>query len=293
MKSDIQRVLSGLILPDTAKYPEGIKQRVRPALPIYYRGNVDLLSSSSTLSVIGSRAVTATNERNIHHILDSIINPAICIVSGLALGMDALAHEIALENGLPTIAVLGSSVEAREVYPSTNRSLAEHILEHNGLLISPFPPGTNIMPYNFPIRNQLIAALGQATLVASAAKRSGALITARLALEYGADVFVIPGNSFDSLYEGSNLLLQQGAQPILSANDILDYFKLTRGPLKEYQTENTKEQALVSLLQQRSYSIQELLLQLPMTSAALNTLLTTVELKGWIEMGADGMVFLK
>jgi DNA processing protein len=293
MKSDLKHTPRGVLVPGTDLYPESVLNTVSPPPIIYYRGNLSLLKDKLYLSVIGSRAVTAINQRNIHHILDGITNSLVCIISGLALGMDALAHEIALENGLPTIAVLGSSVEPREVYPATNRSLAENILENNGLLISPFPPGTDIMPYNFPIRNQLIAALGKATLVVSAAKKSGALITAKLALEYGNDVFVIPGNSFDPLYEGSNLLLQQGAAPVLNSNDILEYFQLTPGPLKSYTTESAQEQELITLLQQRSQSIQELLIQLDLNSSTLNTLLTKLELKGWIGMGADGMIFLK
>ncbi len=293
MKSDITSTPSGVLFPGTELYPGSVQALVSPPPLIYYRGNVTLLKDKFLLSVVGSRVMAPSNQRNSHYILDRILNQSICIVSGLALGMDALAHQIALENRLPTIAVLGSSVEPDEIYPRTNMPLAEKILAHGGLLLSPFPPKTEIMPYNFPIRNQIIAALGKATLVLSAAKKSGALITAKLALEYGNDVFAIPGNVFDPLYEGNNLMLQQGASPALSANDILEYFGLSTVAKKSYASDDAHEQAVISLLQERSQSMQELLLKLGMSSAEVSPAITKLEIKGWIESGADGNIFLK
>ena len=203
MKSDYPK---GVVTPENEAYPDIFRSVLRKKPAIYFRGNFNLVNSERSLAVVGSRTGTPVNQRNLEFVFSTLTDVPITIVSGLAIGLDALAHELALRNNMPTIAVLGSSVEDGEIYPASNESLAWRILAAGGLLISPFPPGTAIQPWNFPIRNQLIAALPQATLVASAAKKSGALITARLALEYGKDVFVIPGYVDDPLYEGSNRL---------------------------------------------------------------------------------------
>lgn len=262
-------------------------------MPLYYRGNIDLLAHKYHLSVIGSRAVTHANERNLRHVLDPISNPGLCIVSGLALGMDALSHELALANGLPTIAILGSSVDDAEIYPRSNVGLARRILEHNGLLLSPFQPQTDIMPYNFPIRNQIIAALSTAILVASAAKKSGALITARLALDYGHDVLVIPGNPSDPLYEGSNLLLQQGATPVLNAGDILDYFGLAHAAQTTHTSDDPLEREVLGLLRTQGYTAHALSIAIKAPQSTINSLLTKFELRSWITRTPDGMIHLR
>jgi DNA processing protein len=173
-----------------------------------------------------------------------------------------------------------------------NLGLAHRILEAGGLLISPFPPMTEPARWNFPIRNQFIAALADATLVASAAKKSGALITARLAIEYGKDVFVIPGSVEDALYEGSNLLLQQGAHPILSANDLLEYFDFSPAAQKEYITDDPGLSRIIGLLKQRRCTVNELTRELKLTGSEAGSLITKLELKGWIAIGTDGTIAL-
>lgn len=289
-KSDFPK---GVISPGDTSYPPIFKEVIKPALPVYFCGNASLLIESKKLAVIGSRHATDTHARALRRVLDGVHDLPLTIVSGLALGLDALAHTIALDNNLPTIAVLGSSVEEDEIYPRMNLGLAHRILMQDGLLISPFPPLTEPARWNFPIRNQFIAALSDATLVASAAKKSGALITARLALEYGKDVFVIPGSIEDPLYEGTNLLLQQGAHPILSANDILEYFEFSPAARKEYATDDPIIARIIAILKQQRCSANELAITLKLNGSEMSSLVTKLELKGWAGIGADGMLSLK
>lgn len=288
MKSDL--ALSFSLAPADQEYPRKLKQVFRHPPILYCRGNRSLLESEHLLSVVGSRHTTPVNQGNLDFVLGPVAQVSLTIISGLALGMDAHAHFIALRNGLPTIAVLGSSVHDREMYPRSNHSLAEKILSSDGLLISPFPPKTPIMPHNFPIRNQIIAALPQAVLIASAAKKSGALITARLALEYGNDVFVIPGNPFDPLYAGSNNLLQQGACPILLADDILEYFKLDTAPVQD-DTDPTVAR-IVGELEKENLSLNQLAARLQLPVNSVTVIMSKLELSGRVVVSSDGSMHL-
>lgn len=281
-----------MLMPDAGGYPAILRQCLKKPPPIYYRGAIDLLRAGKILSVVGSRMLTTANQRSMHAILSPLHDQPLVIMSGLALGLDALAHGIALEHNLKTIAILGASVAQHEVYPPSNTALAERIISSGGLLISPFPQGTPIMPYNFPIRNQLIAALSHATLIASAAKKSGALITARLALEYGKEVFVIPGYVADHMYEGSNLLMQQGAYPILSAEDITTYFNLSPAHAKEYRTEDPVERKIIVTLKQQSLTLNELAQVLKLSAHQLSPLISKLELRHWLTFAADGTIQL-
>ena len=288
MKSDSQ----GILMPDAGGYPAFLRQCLKKPPPIYYRGAVDLLRAEKILSVVGSRMLTTANQRSMYSILSPLHDQPLVIMSGLARGLDALAHSLALEHNLKTIAILGSGVAQHEVYPPSNTALADRIIDSGGLLLSPFPEGTPIMPYNFPIRNQLIAALSHATLIASAAKKSGALITARLALEYGKEVFVIPGYVADQMYEGSNLLMQQGAYPILSAEDITTYFGLSSAHAKEYRTDDPVEKKIIATLKQKNLTLNELSEALKLPPYKLTPLVSKLELKSWITFASDGTISL-
>ena len=289
-KSDFPR---GVVAPENPAYPDIFRSVLRKKPAIYYRGNFNLINTERSLAVVGSRNGTPVNQRNLEFVLGTLNGVPITIVSGLAIGLDALAHELALRNNLPTIAVLGSSVEDGEIYPPSNEPLAQRILEADGLLLSPFPPGTAIQPWNFPIRNQLIAALSRATLIASAAKKSGALITARLALEYGKDVFVIPGYVDDPLYEGSNRLLRDGATPILDGNDIRLYFGIADESTKNYATTDDLERKILSALREAKLTADELARKLRVEMPVLMQKVTSLELKGWITAGGNGTLRIR
>lgn len=210
-------------------YPTILKETSSPPPFIFYKGNIKLLNSfheAFCLAVVGSRNNTLYGEQA----LKSIINPIcqlnnVVIISGLARGVDTLAHIIALNNNCPTIAVLGSGLFQRSLYPPENISLASNIVNSSGLIMSEFPPDMPPKGKNFPQRNRIIAGLSKATLVVEAAERSGALITARYALECNREVLAVPGNIFYPSAKGVNKLIQKGAYPVTSHEDIINYFK--------------------------------------------------------------------
>ncbi len=208
-------------------YPSLLLEIVDPPPILFYRGNLALASIKNYkfLAVIGSRLPSSYAARVLEELLPPLTS-RIIIVSGLASGVDSLAHKQALATKGSTIAVLGSGLSWNKIYPRSNLSLAKMIVEENGLLLSEFLPDYPPRKENFPRRNRLISGLSQAVLIIEARKKSGSLITARHALEQGRDVWVVPGNIFLESSSGTNRLLQQGSWPILSAADIIQAFDL-------------------------------------------------------------------
>jgi len=205
---------------DTA-YPERLRSIGDPPLLLYYKGELPHFDAQPVIGVVGTRKATATGKSAARDIAQELAACGALVVSGGAAGIDSEAHLGALAEGVPTVAVLGCGVDV--VFPKTNRKLFEKI-EGNGCLISEYPPGTPSLPWHFPERNRIISGLSNGILVVEAPEKSGALITARTALEQGRDVFAVPGavNSFAST--GSNGLLREGAGAVLSGWDILkDY----------------------------------------------------------------------
>lgn len=174
-----------------------------------------------TVAVVGSRRPSRYGLDACAEIVRGLAGYPIAVVSGLALGVDAAAHKAALEAGVPTIAVPGSGLAESALYPRANLSLARRIFAEGGCLLSELEPEEGAAPWIFPKRNRLIAALADAVVVVEAAERSGTVITACLALDYGREVLAVPGQIFSELSRGSNRLLAAGAAPACSAEDVL------------------------------------------------------------------------
>jgi len=194
---------------------------------LFYQGNLNILNQKNVLflAVVGSRKNSKYGENVVQKIIKDLSdNIEIVTISGLAKGIDTRVHLESLKNQVPTIAVLGSGLFTDKIYPRENIFLAKSIVNNGGLLLSEFPPYAPPRKEHFPRRNRIISALSRAVLVIEAGKRSGALITARHALEQNKDVFAIPGNIFLDEYIGSNRLIQCGAYPILDYEDIINYF---------------------------------------------------------------------
>ncbi|MDQ0206358.1 DNA processing protein [Alkalicoccobacillus murimartini] len=198
-------------------YPLVLKQIYDPPWVLYTRGDTSLLQSSTNLAVVGTRDPTRLGERSIHALLPPLINEGTIIVSGLAKGIDRLAHIEAIKQKGKTIAVIGSGFDF--VYPKVNLSLYEHLVT-NHLVITEYPPFVPPQKWHFPARNRIISGLSRGVLVVEAAEKSGSLITADQALEQGRDVFAVPGPIFSSVSRGTNHLIQQGAKLVRDANDI-------------------------------------------------------------------------
>ncbi len=204
-------------------YPCFLSKIYSPPLVLYYQGNLDV-NWNISLSVVGSRLFSAYGAKIISEFIPSLVSEGINIVSGLAIGIDSLAHFEALRSSGRAIAVLGSSLRSRELYPAINSSLARDIILNNGLLLSEFPIGRPLSPQNFPQRNRIIAGLSPATLIVEAALKSGSLITARYALDEGRDVLAVAGNIFDKNSLGANNLIKNGAHLVSSIEDITSLY---------------------------------------------------------------------
>ncbi len=218
-----------LTLGDPA-YPASLLAMADPPLMLYLSGQAQLLDGgwpARALAVVGSRNPTPQGEQNARQFARAFAGAGLCVVSGLALGIDGAAHEGALQAGdeaapatrLVTIAVVGTGVD--RVYPRQHRALAHRIARH-GLIVSEYPLGTPPLAANFPRRNRLIAGLAQGTLVVEAALQSGSLITARLASEQGKEVFAIPGSIHSPQSRGCHALIRQGAKLVETAQDVLE-----------------------------------------------------------------------
>ncbi len=201
---------------------------------IYLKGTIPNFEKYKFISVVGSRSHSPYAARALEKIISELSGYDIVIVSGLALGIDTLAHKYAIKYRLPTIAVPGSGLNDKVLYPKSNFKLSKDILSNGGCLISEYEPNFSATSWSFPKRNRIMAALSDLTLVIEAGEKSGTLITARIANEYGKDVCVIPSSIFNENSVGSNNLLKQGAFPIFSGKDILNILKIE-------EKENLKE----------------------------------------------------
>jgi DNA processing protein len=203
-----------------AEYPQFLLNTPDPPLLLYVKGRLDLLNAKS-LAVVGSRNASTQGLRNAEAFAHSISDAGMCVVSGMAHGIDAAAHLGGLQGAGSSIAVVGTGLD--KVYPAANRELA-HRLAQEGTIISEFSLGTPPLAANFPRRNRIISGLSQGCLVVEASLQSGSLITARMALEQGREVFAIPGSIHSPQSKGCHALIQQGAKLVETARDILEEF---------------------------------------------------------------------
>lgn len=200
-------------------YPERLRYIDSPPKQLYCLGNLELLNYKNNIAMIGSRNCSLYGERVAKDFAFNLAKEDVCIVSGLAKGIDSFSHIGALNAKGKTIAVLGSGLD--NVYPKENAKLMESIIKNDGLVISEYPLGTKALKQNFPSRNRIISGLSDSVLVVEARKNSGTNITVDFALEQGKDVFVIPGNIYSKTSDGTNYLITEGAIPVLNYEDIL------------------------------------------------------------------------
>ncbi|MFC0474746.1 DNA-processing protein DprA [Robertmurraya beringensis] len=200
-------------------YPELLKETYQPPWVLYAKGDISLLGKQTKLAVVGSRQATEYGKRAIDRLFPPLIEKGIIIVSGLALGVDTLAHEAAIRLGGKTIAVIAGGIY--HIYPQTNQKLALNIMKHY-LVISEYPPNTTPSRWQFPMRNRIISGVSKGTFIIEAKRKSGSLITANFAVHEGREVFALPGNIFSQHSTGTNDLIQQGAKLVRSHEDILN-----------------------------------------------------------------------
>lgn len=285
-----------------SNYPPQLKNITDSPPILYYQGRIDQLiklEGEDCLSVIGARKHSAYGAQVIKSIIVPTAKSGIHIISGLAAGIDALAHLSALRVGGYTVAVLGSGLSSKQIYPKNNQPLANDILANGGALISEFPPDTPPLKTNFPRRNRLIAGLSKATIVIEAAEKSGSLITAEQAKSEGRKILAVPGSIFSTFSQGANYLVKNGAQPIIEFNDIAKIFSsniagddLIAIPKKcpassALNQKNTNEQHVYNIIKRSSdlgelISADQIIRQTRLDTATINSTLSILELSGKI-----------
>ena len=290
-----------LLMIDDDAYPPLLALIRDPPLSLFVRGSVDALSLPA-LAVVGSRNPTQGGIANARSFAGHLAGLGYTIVSGLAEGIDAAAHESALDVGGVTIAVMGNGID--RVYPARNRALA-HRIAAAGAVVTEYPPGTPPRRQHFPERNRIITGLCHGTLVVEAARQSGSLISARLAAEQGREVFAIPGSIHNALARGCHRLIREGAKLVETADDILselapivahsldasasdtDNFEDSTGA--DADTGNAAHQELLSAMGHDPVSVDELLHRSGLTIAELSSMLLILELEGRVEKQAGGL----
>jgi DNA processing protein len=259
-----------------------------PQVPdhLYIRGELPT-NDYIYVSVVGSRKHTSYGRDACEKIIRGLKGYPICIVSGLALGIDSIAHKIAMEVGLPTIAVPGSGLDDKVLYPSANRGLADLIVKKGGCLLSEFEPDFRATLWSFPQRNRIMAGISQAVILIEAEEKSGTLITARMAVDYNRDVFAVPGSIFSESSKGTNKFIKLGATPLTCAEDILNAFGLidplvpTQQTFAELEDISEDEKKILSLLDE-PLSRDELIALSEMSTPSANAIISLLEIKGLI-----------
>lgn len=227
-KKDLPEITENFLTILDPDYPPLLKTIYDPPLFLFYRGNKKILQSEHILTMVGSRQITAYHQSIVQKLTSDLENTPLVISSGLALGIDSECHRAALKNNLKTIAVLGSGLNPKVLYPQDNINLAQKIVEQGGLLISEYPSLTRPELYFFPKRNRILAGFAKATVVISGAQKSGTLVTAQIALDENREVFALPGNINMYLCQGPNSLLAAGARVLLSSQNILEFYNLIK-----------------------------------------------------------------
>ncbi len=265
-------------------FPKLLLEIVDPPKSLRIVGKIP--QTQKYLAVVGSRKYSEYGKAVCEKLIEGLAGYSITIVSGLALGIDSIAHKSALKAGLPTIAIPGSGLSPKVLYPTSHRNLAQEIVESGGCLISEFPDNTPGYPANFPQRNRIVAGMSNAALIIEAELQSGTLITSKLATDYNRDVYTVPHSIFSKTSEGPHMLLRLGATPITSSEDIVNALGLK--PIenlfekRDYSKCSVDELEILNLLRE-PLSRDEVIRKVDKPVYATQTVIATLEIKGLVE----------
>ncbi|HOZ56219.1 MAG: hypothetical protein BWY51_00917 [Parcubacteria group bacterium ADurb.Bin316] len=275
-----------VLILDDKNYPRLLSEIYDPPALLFYLGELKP-DDNFTIAVVGARRYSHYGQQVTEKIVFDLAKNGITIVSGLALGIDALAHNATLNAGGRTIAVLGSGIDKYSVYPADNRYLADKIAASDGLILSEFPLGTAPLKFNFPQRNRIISGLSRGTLVVEASEKSGSLITASFALDQNREVFAVPGNIFSDNSSGTNNLIKKGAKAVTSAKEILETLDLANITSyinnKAIIPESDEENKILSFLSHEPIHVDELIRLSELGVSQINSTLIIMEMKGMIK----------
>ncbi|MCA9364019.1 DNA-processing protein DprA [Candidatus Kaiserbacteria bacterium] len=269
-------------------FPPLLREIPEPPQTLYYRGQLPPLDAKH-LAVVGSRDYTSYAEQVVRSLIGGLRGHNIAIVSGLARGIDGLAHRAALDVGLYTLAVPGSGLNDSVLYPVHHRRLAQEILSMGGGLLSEFEPTFRATQWSFPKRNRIMAGLAHAVLVVEATQKSGTLITARLATDYNRDVLTVPGNIFSETTQGPHMLIRLGATPVTNPTDILEALHIEAAATSTPLNLSPEEAQVLTLLREPR-NRDELIRNMNLPASAAGVLLMHLELAGHITTRPDGTI---
>lgn len=292
---DIQKITEKLhekniitISYNDSQFPESLKNIGDPPLALFIKGNPECLLKGLNIAVVGTRKVSAYGRQVTTFFSSQLAKNGATIVSGMAFGVDTVAHEGCLEGGGKTIAVLGSGVDI--IYPPRNRLLYHRILERGGAIVSELPPGCMPKPFTFVLRNRIIAGLSRGVLVVEGGLSSGSMITATYAIEQGRDVFAVPMPILSPMSAGPNSLLKQGGKLVLDPEDILSEYGISKNEQLNSITNtlNRNESLIYLSLQEEISDIATLIYKTRLPVQKLLPILSEMEIKGIILKNREG-----
>lgn len=280
------------------EYPHLLKKIPNPPFVLYAKGNVEIIQSfppslklrkgrqdDKLIAIVGTRRITSYGREITEMFARSLSEAGLTIVSGMAYGVDGVAHQATIDAGGKTIAVLGNGVD--QAYPRENQKLYEDILDSGGLIISEYPPGTPPSAGSFPARNRIVAGLSDGVLVTEGAQDSGSLITANFGLEFDRKVFAVPGPITSSLSAAPLRLIEKGAKLVVSPDDILRELGIKNHELRKdaqkFASLSSEEKKIVELIENEALHFDEIVRRLKFDSAKLATILSIMEIKGVIK----------
>lgn len=271
------------------EYPKLLKQIPNPPIVLYMKGNRKILrftkDDNRAIAIVGTRHITRYGREITEMFTSSLSQAGLTIVSGMAFGVDGVAHKATIDAGGKTIAVLGNGVDLP--YPRENQKLYEDILDSGGLIVSEFPPGQPPSMGSFPSRNRIVAGLSDGVLVTEGASDSGSLITANFGLDFGRKVFAVPGPITSSLSAAPLRLIEKGAKLVVSPEDVLREFKIqnSKGKIESQRFESLEpeEKKIIELIENESLHFDEIVRRLKIDSSKLGTILSLMEIKGIVK----------
>jgi DNA processing protein len=276
-------------------YPLQLKEIASAPPCLYVRGDKNILGNKS-IAIVGSRKFTSYGQRVVQNLTRDLARAGLTIVSGLALGIDGIAHNATLAANGITLAVLGTGIDDPTIYPREHFNLARQILENGGALVTEQPPRTPSLKQNFPARNRIMAGLALGTLVVEAAMESGSLITAQFALEQNREVFAVPGDIFSLQSAGTNSLIKSGARLVSSAADILEELNISRREtqlsLKIFEPRTDEEKLIWKILSNEPLHIDKISKLTKLETARVASTLATLEIEGVVR-NIGGQNFIK
>jgi DNA processing protein len=274
-----------IITCDSPNFPRLLAEINDPPVALFVLGIVP--TAYETIAIVGTRRYTNYGKQVTESFSKTLAHQNLALISGLALGIDSFVHKSALNAGGITVGVLGSGIDSLSIYPRAHYHLAEEIIAGGGAIVSEYPPGFEPTPYSFPARNRIIAGLSRATLVTEAPRDSGALITARAALDYNRDVLAIPHPITSIEGGGCNYLIQLGARLVEKPDDVLDALNLLQSiaPTKKITPTLTPgpEEKIYHLLTTTPQVIDHIIKQSQLPSATVTSTLLLLEMKGWVK----------